>query len=79
MGLKVPFLICLLVSTNGNLICSEITSFMEREHFTTNMYALLTTSHNKTISLTKNHLVYARKSSMDKFMPVCKFIVVWSV
>ena len=75
MYLKLPFLICgfsfvNLVSASGRLIYSEITSFMEREHFTTNMYKLLTTSYNKTISLSENHLIYARQTSMYKFMPM---------
>ena len=54
---------------SGTLKYSEVTAFMEKRQISMSMYKSIT-AWNKTISLTENHLIYARKKSMDKFIPM---------
>ena len=49
---------------------SEVRTFMMEDHTVINDYMSITTSWNNTISLTGNHLIYARKNSTKKFNPV---------
>ena len=57
------------VSSSGTISYSEVTAFMKKELSTTNIYKLLTTSSNHTISLSENNLIYARDKHMEKFEP----------
>ena len=49
---------------------SKVTILMEKRHNVTCMYRIITTEFNRTISLTGNHLIYTRKHSSDKFIPM---------
>ena len=55
------------VSTDGNVIFSEVRTFLHEDHMATSLYVALIASSNKTIYLTGNHLIYARRSGSDKF------------
>ena len=59
-----------LVSADGMIAFSEIQTFIEKEHAISRRYKSITTNLNTTVSLTSNHLIYARKNVMDKFHPM---------
>ena len=56
------------VSEDGSMVYSEVRTFMDKNPAVTNPYRSITTLGNKTISLTGNHPLYARKSSTEKFI-----------
>ena len=58
-----------LVSPGGSLTYSKVTAFVKKDHVMANMYKSITTSKNN-ISLTRGHLIYARKNSNGKFSPM---------
>ena len=58
------------VSHSGNIVYSEIRGFMKKQHTGIVMYKTLTTSKNKTIQLSGDHLIYARKTSLNKYHPM---------
>ena len=60
----------LKVSSRGNLKYSKVGAFMKKQHKTTTVYKSITTSKNKTIHLSGNHLIYVQKNKMDKFNPM---------
>ena len=60
----------ILVSQSGRLTYSKVITFLKKQPKTSNMYKSITTSGNKTINLSGNHLIYGRKSSSDKFNPM---------
>ena len=64
------FFLMILVSLSGRLTYSKVSTFMKKQANSINMYNSITTSGNKTISLSGNHLIYGRKSSSDKFHPM---------
>ena len=49
---------------------SEVRTFMKRQPTVTTMYKSITTSCNNTINLSRDHLIYARKSRTDEFTPM---------
>ena len=57
-----------LVSPDGTIEFSEVRTFLEKKVEVTNTYKSITTSRNNTISLTGNHLIYTKKSHIDKFV-----------
>ena len=59
-----------LVLPSGSVSYSQVTSFMKKQQVITRMYISITTSWNNTLSLSGNHLIYTRKSYMEKFMPM---------
>ena len=60
--------VSLPVSPTGSVIYTEVRTFMKQQPTTTTTaYKSITTSLNKTISLSSNHLLYARKYGTDKF------------
>ena len=63
-------IIWFIVSFSGDVIYSEITTFMEKHNFAINRFIKIATSNNMTISLSGNHLIYARKVNIDKFLPM---------
>ena len=75
-GIKLPeltniMLICFqTVSSTGNVIFSEVKTFLMRQTSVISMYKSLTTSRNDTIILSDTHLLYAIKSSDEKFHPM---------
>ena len=58
------------VSASGYVAYSQVRSFMKKKHMTTNMYKSFTSWNNNTFTLSGNHLIYARKSYWDTFMPM---------
>ena len=50
------------VSEDGQLIYSEVRAFLDKQDERFGMYRSITTS-SKTIHLSENHLIYARKQS----------------
>ena len=55
------------VTSEGFIEFNEVTSFLRNQPTVTALYKSIITSANKTISLTGNHLIYAKKHSADKF------------
>ena len=51
----------------GRVTFSEVRGFMKRRDAVTTMYKSISTSLDKTISLSGEHLIYAMKSVYDKF------------
>ena len=58
------------VSSDGTITGSEIRLFLKKQHNVTSIYKTLETSWNNSITLTGNHLIYARQSTNDKFNPM---------
>ena len=58
------------VTSDGNIIFSEVRAFVKKQSTVINMYKSITTSLNKTIRLSGNHLIYARKNSSEKLHPM---------
>ena len=56
-----------LVSTDGKVKHNEVKALLKLQFTMTTVYKSITTSHNNVISLTEDHLIYARKNSTDKF------------
>ena len=56
-----------LVLSDGRIINSKVKAFVQNQPTVTDVYKSITTSKNKTIHLTGNHLIYARKGSAGKF------------
>ena len=56
-----------LVASDGRVSHSEVKAFMKSQLTVITMYESITNSDNNTMSLTENHLMYARKSSAAKF------------
>ena len=69
-----PFLLfmflSLLVSVDGSMTYSEIRGFMKKQNSMVTMYKSVTTSSNKVIQLSGNHLIYGRKTSTGEFNPM---------
>ena len=61
-------LIELTVSPEGKVKYSEVTTFVEKYEASIGQYMSITTSLNKTVALTKNHALYAKKNYNDKFV-----------
>ena len=59
-----------LVSLSGHIVNSEIRSFMKKQPEVMTIYRSITTTLNKTISLTGSHLIYARQTTSGKFNPM---------
>ena len=54
----------------GSITYSEVRTFMKKQSTMVGMYRSITTSLNKTISLSGDHLIYARSPGTDKFNPM---------
>ena len=57
-------------SSGGSLEYSEVRIFLEQQTTITTMYKSITTSNNKTIHLSQNHLIYSRKIRTERFNPM---------
>ena len=62
--------ICWPVSPSGSINYSEVTALLRKQSVLSGMYMSMTTSLNTTVSMTANHLIYARKHCSEKFHPV---------
>ena len=58
------------VLENGDIIFSEVKAFLKKQPHVTGTYKSITTSTNQTITLSPNHLIYARKAGMEKYTPM---------
>ena len=63
------FVLCSVLSS-GRTVHSEVKTFLTKEPSAVTLYKSITTFLNKTISLTGNHLIYAKKGCTDKFSPM---------
>ena len=64
------YIILYKVSPNGRVVFDEVQIFMKKQFNIMTKYKAITTSCNKTIRLSGNHLIYARSKSADIFYPV---------
>ena len=60
----------LLASSTGTVTYSTVRVFLKKRSFVTNVYKSFLTSGNRTITLSGNHLIYSRKTTMEKFYPM---------
>ena len=67
------YVVCCPVLSDGTLAYSEIRTFVKKEPDVISMYKQITTSSNVTISLSADHLIYARKGSSEKFYSMYVF------
>ena len=58
-----------IVSENGMVTYSEVKAFLKKEPDGVLEYKSIT-SCNETLTLTGNHLLYAKDKSVDKFHPM---------
>ena len=58
------------VSSSGEITYSEVKMFLKQKPDVIMKYKSLRTLQNKTITLTGNHLLHARKRSSDMFFPL---------
>ena len=58
------------VTSTGSVKYSDVRAFMKKDHNTITKYLSITTDCNKTLTLSPNHLVYARKGSREEFNPM---------
>ena len=56
--------------SDGSIVYSEVKSFLDKQSAPVSMYKSITTSNNKTITLSGSHLIYARKTLDVKFIPM---------
>ena len=63
----------LLALPDGSLAFSKVRSFLRKNDSVNMMYMSVKTSCNKTISLSGNHLIYARKIYLLMNLNLCKF------
>ena len=59
-----------VVLSSGTVTYSEVRAFLEKELTVITKYKSITTIWNETLTLTGNHLIYARKNCTDKFDPM---------
>ena len=55
------------VSSMGKVIYSEVITFLQKDPNTIEKYTSITTLCNKSLRLSRNHLVYTRRYSSDEF------------
>ena len=58
------------VVSHDELTYSEVKLFLVKESDVITEYKTITTSSNRTISLSGNHLIFARKADRDRFYPM---------
>ena len=54
----------------GKISYSEVRTFLMKDYSVINMYKSITTSMNRTITLTGNHLIYAKIDKGNQFYPM---------
>ena len=50
-----------------HIVMNEVKGFMKKQSTVTVMYKAIRTRGNNTIKLSEDHLIYARKTSADKY------------
>ena len=60
----------LSVSSGGRLTYGKVKAFQKKQYSMTSVYKSISTSSNNTITLSENHLIYARKNCRNKFNQV---------
>ena len=55
------------VSSGGSIVYNEVKMILVKQPNFSQKYKTITTNLNKTISLSANHLIYARVSGTSKF------------
>ena len=60
----------LIVLHDGRVIYSKVIAFLEKHPNMISQYKAITTYSNETTILSENHLIYARKGSVEKFTPM---------
>ena len=58
------------VTPYGGVTYSEVKIFLVKQPDVVTEYRTITTSSNRTISLSGNHLIYTHESGSDKFLPM---------
>lgn len=56
-----------------NTLYSEVGTFMKKDYAITSDFKSITTSGNKTISLTGDHPIFSRNGDADQFNAMCVF------
>ena len=51
----------------GKISYSEVRTFLTKDSSVINMFKSITTSMNRTITLTGNHLIYAKNGNANQF------------
>ena len=59
-----------IVSSTGSLIYTEVTAFLKRQLNMITNYKSITTSSHKSLTLSADHLMYARKFHNVQFNPL---------
>ena len=59
-----------IVTLSGRVKHSEVKMFLKRQPDVIRKYKSITTVMNSTLTLSENHLVFARKYYSDKFYPM---------
>ena len=63
------------VAADGTVLYSEVRSFLKKQPDIISKFKSIKISGNKTLTLTRNHLVYARKVHNDKFNPMWVILI----
>ena len=58
------------VSPEDTVTYGEVLTFMNKQPNTILVYKVITTSMDNSIILSGNHVIYARKSNKEKFVPM---------
>ena len=64
------FVFCNIVSSSGSVQYSEVKAFLKKIPDVIMKYMSITTDANKTITLSENHLIYAKKFTTEQFHPM---------
>ena len=59
-----------VVSLTGSIMYSEVRTFLHKDPDLITKYKAITTFDSKSIILSGNHLLHARKISTDRFFPM---------
>ena len=55
------------VSSTGKMVSSEVKTLLKKDPLVIAKYLSITTLHNKSLTLSADHLVYARKCDNEEF------------
>ena len=55
---------------DGTNVYTEVKTFLDKKHSTINMYKSIETFGNSTLSVSGNHLIYARRKLTEHFIPM---------
>ena len=63
-------LIHFLVSPDGTIIYTKVKGFLDKMPTTIAKYKSIETSYNNTLTVSGQHLIYAKRKGTNKFKPV---------